>query len=457
MRASSHSDTAAGGAGGAGAPGWRVFVSGRMAILAGLGVASGLPLMLTSDTLKVWAASQGLDVKSVGLFSLVTLPYGFKFLWAPLADRYCPPLLGPLGRRRAWLVVTQLLLVAGIVGMAVVGPRHAGASLHLMALAAVTVAVFSASQDIVADAYRTDVLRPEELSAGAAVFTGAFRLAMLAAGAGAACLVDKPFNLTWRSVYLLMAVLMGLFAISTLLAPRPASDDLPPGTLTEATVEPARAFLRRYRYHALTILLFVFLFKWPDFMAKSVFANMLKDLRFSSRQIGLLLGLGGVVIIPGALAGGWLLEKIRLVLALLVFALAHSLSSLGYLVLVLVGHRLPFAIAAVVTEYFCMGMAAAGLMAFLMSLCDKRYSATQFALLSGLMALGYSLAGAAAGVLAQTVGYPRFFGICMLSGLPGVALLAFLPAALTGAATASEPAPVASPTPKEQEGLASDK
>ena len=237
-----------------------------------------------------------------------------------------------------------------------------------------------------------------------------------------------------------MAGLVGLSAVTTLLAPRPDSDLRPPGTLAEATIEPARAFLRRYRYHALAILLFVFFFKWPDYMSVAVSEKMLTDLAFTPRQIGLLsFTLGIALTIPGALLGGWLLEKMRLVPALLLLALAHSLSNLGYLLLVRAGHSLRLAVLAVGGESFCMGMAAAGLMAFLMSLCDKRYSATQFALLSGLMALGSSLAGAAAGALAQAVGYPRFFGLCMLAGLPGVALLAFLPAAV--AATGPEPSP----------------
>jgi PAT family beta-lactamase induction signal transducer AmpG len=459
MPGSSHSgvqvgDAAAGGAGigspgspHIGRPGWRIYAHPRMAVLAGLGVASGLPLMLTGRTMRLWAARQGLDLKTVGLFSLVTLPYSFKFLWAPLADRYTPPLLGPLGRRRAWLLAMQLLLVAAIAAMAILGPRQAGAPLRLFALAAAAVALLSASQDISADAYRTDILEPAEWSAGAAVFTGAYRLAMLASGAGVICLVDRPFNLSWRGAYLFMAGLMGLASITTLRAPRPESDLRPPGTLTEAVVQPARAFLRRFGRSAPAVLLFVLLFKLPDYMSAAVCEKMLADLGFSNREIGLLSFVVGVAVtIPGALAGGWVLAKLRLVPALLVFALAHSLSNLGYLALVHAGHSLGAAAAAVAGESFGMGLAAAGLMAFLMSLCDKKYSATQFALLSGLMALGSALAGVAGGALAQILGYPRFFLVCILSGLPGVALLAFLPAApVTAAAPGASPAPPPAP------------
>src|SRR5262245_53324437 len=199
--------------------------------LAGLGFASGLPLMLTGRTLRLWARDQGVDLASVGLLGLVTLPYAYKFLWAPLMDRVTPPLLG---RRRGWLLIAQLMLMAAIAGMAFTGPVSGGANLKVFAILSLIVAFFSASQDIVSDAYRTDVLQPAELGRGASIFTSAYRLAMLAGGAGAVALAAF---LSWQSVYLIAAAAMAIGIISVMLAPNPPAAARPPESFAVAVVE----------------------------------------------------------------------------------------------------------------------------------------------------------------------------------------------------------------------------
>jgi len=401
----------------------------RMLVLLGLGFASGLPLMLTGRTLKVWARDAGVDLETVGLFSLVTLPYSLKFLWAPVMD-WRSPMERRLGRRRGWLLICQACLMVGIAWMGWCGPRDGDTPLMMFAIAALAVAFFSASQDVVEAAYRTDILKPEEVGAGASVSVTGYRTAMLATGAGAVALAGmlqrNGFANAWTIVYSIAAGLMVVGVAATWLAP-PLPRIESPVTLAQAVVEPAREFVGRNGPRAATILLFIVLFKLPDYMAESMTDSLLLDVGFSKEQIAVWsLGMGTAVTIPGVLLGGWIVSSLGLRTGLLVFGIAQAVSNAGYLLLWSAGRSDVTMVSVVAVEYFCKGLVAAGFVAFLMRQCDKRYSATQFALLTALMALSASLGGAPAGYIVKATGYSWFLVITMLAAIPGLAMLPWI-------------------------------
>lgn len=411
-----------------------MYVNRRMAALIGLGFASGLPLMLTGRAMTVWSRDQGLDLTTIGLFSLVTLPYTLKFLWAPAMDRFVPPMLG---RRRGWLLILQMLLVIAITLMALSGPGE-GPTDNLVPFVffALAVAFFSASQDIVADAYRTDVLAREELGPGASVYMTGYRLAMLASGAGAVYLASW---MAWSVVYILAAASMSIGIAATLLAPEPAEDVRAPRTFAAAVVEPAREFIRRNRRRAWIVLVFVVAFKLPDYMAARMTDPLLLDLGFTKGDIAFwALGVGIAVTIPGVLVGGPIVTRLGLVRALVVFGVAQALSNAGYMLLAFSGAVYWLMVLVIGIEYFCMGLVVAGFVAFLMSQCDKRYSATQYALLSSLMGLSNALAGAPTGWLVEVTSYPVFFLITILAAIPGLLMLPWLREKTAGAEPAAK-------------------
>lgn len=394
-----------------------IYDNPRMAALIAIGFSAGVPYMLTSRTMKLWARDEGVDLATIGLFSLVTLPASLKFFWAPFMDRFVPPLLG---RRRGWLVITQFCLMASIVAMGLAGPSAPDSPIFSFGILALCVSFFAASQDIVADAYRTDVLKPEEYGAGASFYVSGYRVALLATGAGAVFLAAKT---NWSVVYTLCAALVMIGVIATLLAPNPA-DDAPPATFTDAVVEPVREFVARNLWWAPAIVLFIVLFKIPDYMAAALADLLMLDLGFTKEQIALWsLGVGTAATIPGVIIGGVIASKMGLARSLIVFGVAQAVSNAGYLVLAYVGAIEWVMFLVVGIEYFCAGLVAAGFVAFLMSQCNHRFTATQYALLSSLMGLSASLAGAPTGFIAERVGYVGFFSYSIAAAIPGMALL----------------------------------
>lgn len=396
-----------------------VYFNRRAAALLGLGFASGLPAMLTQTTLQAWLKDMKVDLKTIGLFSVVTLPYTLKFIWAPLMDRYVPPLLG---RRRGWLLVTQLLLIVSIVLLAAAGGRGTGDTLTMLAAMALVVAFMSASQDIVADAYRTDVLPTAELAAGAAVFVTGYRVGLIAATAGA---LELSGHTSWFNVYLVMAALMSVGIVATLLAPQPPRESAP-ATLDEAVVRPLVQFLRRRG--AVFVLLFIVLFKLPDVVAKVMALPMLKDMGFDNQEIGRVQqGLGLLVTIIGALVGGGVVARLGLIRSLWLFGILQAVSNLGYLALAITGKNYAAMVTVIAVENFCGGLVTAGFVAYLMSQCDSQYSAFQYALLTSLMAFAGTWAGAPTGYVVEHVGYAWFFVISVACGVPGMLMLFWLP------------------------------
>jgi MFS transporter, PAT family, beta-lactamase induction signal transducer AmpG len=395
----------------------KVFQSRKMLALGLLGFASGLPLYLTSDTLKAWMTEAQVSLTSIGLFSLVALPYSLKFLWSPLLDRYVPPFLG---RRRGWLVLTQIALVIAIAAMAFQQPRQ---SLQLVAINAMILAFFSASQDIAVDAHRTDSLAPLEMGAGTAVYLMGYRGAIIAVGAGALILADY---LPWSIVYLIMAALMGLCVLVSLFAPEPETVS-PPSTLFDAVYLPFRDFVQRLGWgRGLAILLFVVLYRYGDALVNSMTTPFLLQLGFSKTVIGTIrVGMGMVASILGALTGGAVLSRIGINRSLWVFGGLQTLSNLAYYGLAQVGQNYSAMLLAINIENFCGGLGTAGFLAFLMSLCNQRFSATQYALLSSLVAVSRDILTAPAGRIAETMGWPNFFLLTIAAAIPGFLLLPF--------------------------------
>lgn len=389
-----------------------------MAALGLLGFGSGLPLALTADTIQAWLRSIGFDLATVGFITLVGLPYSLQVAWAPFVDRFAPR-LGQLGRRRAWLLATQLALAVTIVLMAVSAPDDPGGSILPLSVFAVAVAFVSSTQDIAANAYRTDVLPDAERGAGAAVFVTGYRLAMIATGAGVLALSGV---IGWRWAYVASAIMLVAGVLGTLIAPEPPQAHTGPATLDEAIVRPLRSFLGRRT--GLLILLFVLLFKLPDYLASKMTLPFLLDLGYSTAVIATIRQTFGLAVtILGALVGGGIVARMGLMRSLILFGLLQALSNAGFLVLANAEPTRTLLTAVITVESFCGGLVTAGFVAFLMSCCQRRYSATQYALLVSMMTLGSTLAGSLTGLLAERVGYSAFFGWTIAAAVPGLALL----------------------------------
>ena len=397
-----------------------IYLSKKMLIMLVLGFSSGMPLALTGSTLSAWMVSEGVDIKTIGLFSLVGLPYAFKFLWSPLMDRYVPPFLG---RRRGWMIITQLIL---IVSIALLGFFHPASHLVMIAFLAVAVAFFSASQDIVLDAYRTESLETEERGAGAGIWIMGYRIAILVSGAAALILSD---HLSWQTVYIIMGGAMAVGCVTTLLCREPsrtASDGKaiePPKSLTEAVVFPFVEFLRRPG--AIEILLFVVLYKIGDVAAAQMTTPyILKHIGFSRTELGTIFkGFGMVATVVGSLAGGALMARWTLKKSLFIFGVFQGISTISFVLLEFTGRQI-WALSVVIgVENFCGGLGTAAYIALLMGLCNTRFTATQYALLSSLMAVSRYVTGAPTGYLADAAGWIPFFTICTLLALPALLLL----------------------------------
>jgi PAT family beta-lactamase induction signal transducer AmpG len=397
-----------------------IYLSGKMPLMFVLGFASGMPLALTGSTLSAWMVKEGVDIKTIGLFSLVGLPYAFKFLWSPLMDRFVPPFLG---RRRGWMIITQLALILTISAMGFFNPANTPL---LIAAVALSLAFFSASQDIVLDAYRAEYLNPEERGAGVGVWIMGYRIAILISGALALILSD---HLSWKMVYVIMGLFMAIGCIATLAAPEPLKTHHagrgvePPKSLYEAAVVPLMEFLRRPG--ALEILLFIILYKIGDIAAAQMATPyILGHIGFSGTELGAIYkGFGMAATIAGALMGGAIMSRWPLKWSLFVFGVLQGISTLVFAILEFTGREL-WALGFVVgTENFCGGMGTAAYTAFLMGLCNKKFTATQYALLSSLMAVGRFVTGAPTGYLADTFGWVTFFVICTALALPGLLLL----------------------------------
>jgi MFS transporter, PAT family, beta-lactamase induction signal transducer AmpG len=396
-----------------------VFRSRKMMVLALLGFASGLPLYLTSRTLQAWMTVEGVKLSDIGFFTLASLPYSLKFLWSPLVDRFSIP---GLGRRRTWLIVTQLGLVIAIAAMALQQPQH---SLRLVAVNAIIIAFLSATQDITVDAYRTDIVDAPEVGAGAGVAVLGYRVALILTGAVALILADR---IAWPAVYLLLAGVMLVLAILSLAAPEPATSDRPPASLREAAGSAFTEFFQRLggRRSAL-ILAFVVMYKLGDAMITNMVTPFLLQSGFTQTNVGSVQGgLGLFATIAGVLWGGAVISRIGIYRSLWVFGAAQAFSNLAYLMLAKIPGSYSLMVLAIIIENLCTGLGTAALVGFLTILCNARFSATQYALLSSVMAAGRDVLAAPSGVIAQAAGWPLFFLFSFFAAIPAMALLPFI-------------------------------
>ena len=397
----------------------RVFGQPKMAALLFLGFSSGLPLFLTSRTLQAWMTVENVDLTTVGLVSLLSLPYSLKFLWAPVMDRYIPPFLG---RRRGWLVITQVALLLSIAAMSLHEPRL---GLQLLAVNALLIAFFSASQDIVVDAYGVDVLEEREMGAGASLKVLGYRAALILTGGLALILADR---MPWPTVYLLMAALMLVGIAAAVLAPEPVLREGPPSTLVNAVVHPFLDFIRRAGIGtAVLLLVFVVLYSLSDRMVQNMATPFLLARGYTQTDIGAIqgvLGLGATIV--GVLAGGALVAKLGINRSLWVLVVIQMGSNLAYYWLSVTQPDRGSLTAAIIIENFSGGLVTAGFVAFLMSLCSRQFSATQYALLSSFMAFARDVLVAPSGGIAEATGWPQFFLITIAAGLPVLLLLPWI-------------------------------
>lgn len=388
----------------------------RILAILFLGFSSGLPLALTGSTLQAWFTQSGVSLMTIGALSLLGLPYVWKFLWAPVLDKWIPPLWG---RRRGWILITQLSLGIAFCLIAQLNPKFEPWSVVLFAL---FIAFMSASQDIAIDAYRTDILPPTERGIGAAAFTFAYRMAMLFSGGLALILADQ---FGWRLTYELMAILIFLNIVATYYAPN-VEEIKPPKTLLAAIVNPMIDLMQRDKF--MLILLFILLYKVGDALALSLLSNfLLSYLHFSLTEVGIAFKIFGLIAtILGVFLGGLILVRVSLYKALLLFGLFQAFSNLMFMVLAIVGKNTMVMVLAIFVESFCTGMGTAALVAFLMSLCHAEYSATQFALLSAIAAVGRVFLGPIASLMVENMGWITFFGWSFILSFPGIIILAFI-------------------------------
>ncbi|HTV17937.1 MAG TPA: AmpG family muropeptide MFS transporter [Polyangiaceae bacterium] len=388
----------------------------RMLLCLALGFSSGLPLYVTMTLLQAWLHREGVSLRDIGLFNLTGLPYTWKFIWAPLLDRYPLPFLG---RRRGWGLVTQLALVASIAGLGWLDPKGSPAS---VAVLAVLVAFFSATQDIVLNAYQREILPDRELGLGTAMHVNAYRLAALVPGSLALVLAD---HLPWSLVYATVAAFMLVGILASLFGPEGVYPAPPPATLEEAIVGPFREFFARQdRVAAVLVLLFMLLYKFGDSLAAALVTPFYLQVGFTLTEVGVVVkGAGAPATIVGLFLGGFIISRIGINRALWVFGVGQLVSTLGFALLARLGPDVGALAGVVGFEYLASGLGTAAFGAFIARSTDQRFTATQFALFSSLIALPRTAASAATGFLVEAIGYGPFFVVCAALGIPGMTLL----------------------------------
>lgn len=408
----------------------KVYLDKRILAILFLGFSSGLPLALVAGTLSIWLTEVGVSKTSIGLFAMVGIPYTLKFIWAPLVDRMPLPLLTRiLGRRRGWMLFTQIILAAAIVGL---GQTHPSVNPSLTALLALTVAFCSASQDIVIDAFRVDILQRPSFGAGAATIVFGYRIGMLVSGAGALYLATFY---PWSSVYYIMAALVGIGMITTLLCQEPkTAGDIAfesPGKmplklwLKTAIVNPFSNFTERKYW--LIIILFIVFYKLGDAFAGNMSNPFFIEIGFTKIEIANISKLFGfIATIVGGFIGGVMVSRFGLMRGLLVCGVFQLLSNLVFSLQAYVGNDISMLMVTIATENITSGMGTAAFVAYLSGLCNASYSATQYALLSSFASVGRTFLASSAGVLAENFNWVTYFILTTLIAVPGILILLWL-------------------------------
>ncbi len=391
-----------------------------MLICVFTGFSSGLPLYILVSLLPAWLRSEGVNLKAIGLFALINLPFTWKFLWAPLFDRYIPKLAGlSMGRRRGWLLITQILLLLSIPLIALFNPNL---NIWGIAYLATAVAFFSASQDVVLDAYRRELLIDNELGLGNAVHVNAYKIAGLVPGSLSLILAD---HMAWSSVFTITALFMLPGIVMTLFVKEPLLRAGAPKTLRAAVVEPFKEFIGRNGLKsALLILAFIFLYKLGDSMATALATPFYLDMGFSKTEIGLIAKNAGLwpSVIGGLLGGVWMF-KLGINRALWLFGAVQMLAILGFAWLASVGHSLVWLGVVIGVEAFGVGLGTAAFVAYIAQTTHPLYTATQFALFTSLAAVPRTFANAATGYMVENLGWFQFFIWCFVLAIPGMLML----------------------------------
>lgn len=407
-------------------PALRIYTDRRLLVILALGFSGGLPLALTASTLFAWLAEVGIDKTTIGIFAGIALPYSIKFLWSPIMDGAPFPLLTRLmGRRRGWMLATQLALTVSIAAFALGNPQ-----LHAwwFGLIALCVAFFSASQDIVIDAYRVETIPQEEQGGAAAMYTLGYRIAMLVSGAGALFLSD---HISWGMTYVIMAGFMAVGIVTTLLMPEPeVSRTIQQNHsfqewVQQSVVAPFADFMTRAGW--LHILAFVVLFKLADAYLGVMFNPFLLDIGFTKSQIAAIVKVYGLAAtIGGTFIGGAMVARYGMYKTLMATSICHILTNLLLVHQANLGADQHFLALCVVSENLTAGMGSAAFVAYLSSLCRLNYTATQYALLSSLAAVARTLISTASGSTAESLGWQNFFLFSSLLAIPSLILLWYI-------------------------------
>ena len=391
----------------------KTVCSPRMLVALLMGFSCGLPLLLTITVLQAWMREEGVDLTVIGIMGLVGLPYTLKFLWAPFLDRFTLPFLG---RRKGWLILAQSALVLAIFALGFTSPARGP---WMVAAAAFLVTFFSASQDIIVDAYRREDLSDAELGLGSSFYINGYRVGMLLASGGGLILAD---NMSYATVYQIMAACMLPGIIVTLLAPEPGLPAGTPQTLAEAVFEPLAEYFRRDS--AVLILTFILLYKIGDTMAAAMTTPFYLDIGFTKTQIGTVVKLFGFwATIAGGMIGGILMLRVGINRCLWGFGILQALSTSGFALLAVAGNSIAGLSAVIAFENLSSGMGTAAFAAYMASITNKKFTATQYALLSSLMGIPRVLASTPTGYMAKHFGWLYFFVFCTIIAIPGMLLL----------------------------------
>jgi PAT family beta-lactamase induction signal transducer AmpG len=396
---------------------WReILFTRRMLTCVFLGFSSGMPLYVLIQLVPAWLRSNEVDLATIGLFSLVSLPYTWKFLWSPLMDRFKPPFLG---RRRGWALLTQLGLLLSI---GLLGQFDPAGSLKTIVALVFTVSLFSASQDIVLDAYRRELLADDELGTGTSFFVNAYRLASLVPGSLALILAD---HVPWAVAFWVTAAFMTVGIVTTLVIREVSDDRLAPRSLGEAVTGPFREFVSRDGIvSALAILAFMFLYKLGDNMATALATPFYLDMGYSLSEIGTIAKFAGLAFgIGGGILGGLLMLKLTINRALWIFGFVQMMTILGFVWLSTAGHTPAGLFVVVAAEYLGVGLGTIALTAYMARETSRAFTATQFALFTSFIAVPRTFANASTGFLIEAMGYTSFFLLCTAVAVPGMLML----------------------------------
>ena len=400
------------------------YLEKKMLISLIMGFVSGVPLLLTITLLQAWLTDEGISKSTIGLFALVGLPYSLKFLWAPFFDRY---VISKLGRRRGWLIISQVLLILSIIGLGLTNPTLNPFNVAVLAL---LVTFFSASQDIVIDAFRRESLHDNEQTLGASAYVLGYRIGALAAGAGGLILADL---MSYQYVYSIMAVIMIIGVITTLLAEEPEAVG-EPSSFINAVKNPFIEFFQRFKDKDNTnltvpmlILMFILLYKVGDTMAHSLSTNFYLDIGFTKTEIGTVVKVFGLVAtLIGAFLGGIISLKIGLFRSLIMFGLFQAIATLGFAALAIIGNNILALMVVISLENLAAGMGYTAYLAFIANMTNKEFTATQFALMTAIMSLPRTIFSGSSGFLVELFDWELYFVFCSLIAIPALIILSKL-------------------------------